>query len=174
MDLVPPFDILGLPPAFDLDAKALEAAYFQEQRRFHPDRFVARPEAERAEALRRSVDINEAYRTLKEPLSRAQALLLAQGIRVGTDNDTIKPSAALLMESMVWHEAVEEAQTEPQLSVEEERLQAAYCDCMARISALYREAQYESMAQAVLSFIYVLKAKEAASLKRARLARAGT
>ena len=50
---------------------SLDRAYFALQRQWHPDRFVAKPAAERARASTEAAALNDAYRTLKDPLSRA-------------------------------------------------------------------------------------------------------
>ena len=65
------FARLGLPAALDLDAASLDRAYFALQRQWHPDRFVSRPPEDRARASAEAASVNEAYRTLKDPLSRA-------------------------------------------------------------------------------------------------------
>ncbi len=98
------FTLSSISPAFDLDLQALEAAYFTAQRQYHPDRFAGKPAAERQQAMQRSADINQAYETLKNPLKRAQYLLHLQGITVGTEQDSVKPSQELLMETMEWRE----------------------------------------------------------------------
>ena len=48
----------------------------------HPDRFASRPAAEQEEALRQSSRLNDAYRTLKDPILRTQYLLKGQGIEL--------------------------------------------------------------------------------------------
>ena len=42
--------------------------YFAGQRQWHPDRFVNRPAEERARASTEAASLNDAYRTLKDPL----------------------------------------------------------------------------------------------------------
>ena len=64
------FDVLGLPPAFDLDAALLEQRYRELQRALHPDRFVKAQASERRASLARAVSVNEAYRRC-ETTSRA-------------------------------------------------------------------------------------------------------
>ena len=165
------FGLLGLAPAFTLDEKALEAAYFKAQRLYHPDRFVGKPEAERAGALQKSVDTNEAYRTLKDPLSRAQSLLALHGIIVGTDTDTVKPAQSLLMETMEWREAIDEAETPESLSQQAAQLETHYTGCLTRIAALYGAGDWPAMAQEVLRFSYLIKARQAIAQKAKRLNR---
>jgi molecular chaperone HscB len=65
------FARLGLPAALDLEPASLDRAYFALQRQWHPDRFANRPPEERVRASAEAAALNDAYRTLKDPLSRA-------------------------------------------------------------------------------------------------------
>jgi len=74
------FDILGLPRGFRLDPKNLEARYRELTRLLHPDRHAASGAAARRLALEKTIQVNDAYRTLKDPLRRAAWLLRQEGI----------------------------------------------------------------------------------------------
>lgn len=92
------FRWFDLSPSFDLDLQALAERYRTQLSAAHPDRFVsANVEARRASAERAS-DLNEAYRTLKDPLSRARYLLARAGIDTGEETDTSMDSAFLLQQ----------------------------------------------------------------------------
>src|SRR5215213_11768179 len=97
------FARLGLPAALD-------RAYFALQRQWHPDRFVAKPAAERARASTEAAALNDAYRTLKDPLSRAVYFAGLKGIELPGDGKTID-DPDLLMEAMEAREALHEAAT---------------------------------------------------------------
>lgn len=101
------FSLFNLPPQFELDLGALEKTYFALQRQYHPDRFVKKSEEERKQALSLSMQINDAYHTLKDPLNRAKYLLHLNGIEVNGERDTLKPSQGLLMELMELRERLE-------------------------------------------------------------------
>lgn len=103
------FALFGLAPGFRLDATALETAYHDLQSRVHPDRFSHLPDADKRVSMQWATRINEAYRTLKNPLARAQYCLHLNGIDVASDINTAMP-ADFLMEQMEWREAVAEAQ----------------------------------------------------------------
>ena len=102
------FARLGLPAALDLDAGALDKAYFAGQRQWHPDRFVAKPPEERAKASTEAAALNDAYRTLKNPLDRAVYLATLKGVELPGDGKTID-DPDLLMEAMEAREALHEA-----------------------------------------------------------------
>lgn len=114
-----PFESLGLAPTFDLDAAVLDRRHRDLSLTFHPDRLKGAPAAERRAQLGRSVEINEAYRKLRDPLSRAQALLDALGIEPPSAGQT---SSALLMEMMERREQLSALRAKPeQASFEELR-----------------------------------------------------
>jgi molecular chaperone HscB len=74
-----PFETLGLRPGFALDLPALERRQRELSRTLHPDRFAGGTPAERRQALSRAMDMNQACRTLRDPLLRAEAVLAAIG-----------------------------------------------------------------------------------------------
>ena len=102
------FARLGLPAALDLDAAALDKAYFAGQRQWHPDRFVAKPPEERAKASSEAAALNDAYRTLKSPIDRAIYLAALKGVEMPADGKTID-DPDLLMEAMDAREELQEA-----------------------------------------------------------------
>ena len=104
------FARLGLPAALDLEPASLDKAYFTLQRQWHPDRFVAKPAEERARASREAASLNDAYRTLKNPLSRAIYLASLKGVEMPGDGKTID-DPELLMEAMEAREALHDAET---------------------------------------------------------------
>src|SRR3981189_3371878 len=102
------FARLGLPAALDLEPASLDKAYFALQRRWHPDRFVARPPDERARASTEAAALNDACRPLKDPLSRAVYLAELNGVELPGDGKTID-DPELLMEAMEAREELHEA-----------------------------------------------------------------
>lgn len=73
------FQRLGLPTTYRLDLGELERAYLSWSRELHPDFFQLRPEADRQLSLSLSASLNDAYRTLKDPIRRAEYLLQLRG-----------------------------------------------------------------------------------------------
>jgi molecular chaperone HscB len=102
------FSLFGLPSAFTLDAVALERAYREIQARIHPDKFVNAGEAEKRASLQWTTRVNEAYRTLKDPVLRAKYLLEQAGQDVGFETNTAMPPA-FLMRQLELRESLEEA-----------------------------------------------------------------
>src|SRR5580704_13162080 len=76
------FSFFELPRKLALDVVALEKRFYALSRRLHPDRFASKPVAEQEAALAESSLLNDAYRTLKDPISRTQHLLTLEGIEL--------------------------------------------------------------------------------------------
>lgn len=102
------FELFGLPERFALDSEALDRAYRALQGRVHPDRFADAGDAEKRVSMQWATQANEAYRTLKRPLTRAQYLLQRRGHALDAESNTAMP-ADFLIEQMEWREAVQEA-----------------------------------------------------------------
>jgi molecular chaperone HscB len=105
------FELFGLPQTYALDRDRLDAAYRELQNTVHPDRFAARADAEQRVAMQWATQANEAYQTLKHPVSRGVYLLRLQGIDALDANNT-KMAPAFLMQQMEWREAIEDARAE--------------------------------------------------------------
>ena len=103
------FELFGLPAAFSIDLAALDQAYRRLQAEVHPDRFAAASDAERLQSLQMATRVNEAYQTLKNPVSRARYLLQLRGVDTQEESNTAMP-VDFLMQQMVWRESLEEAQ----------------------------------------------------------------
>ena len=98
------FGLLGLPPRFDVDARQLEAAFFERSKELHPDRFATAPAAERVAALSKSRALNDAYQVLKKETSRAEYLLRREGLVIA-DNERLDPM--LVMELLEQREELQ-------------------------------------------------------------------
>jgi molecular chaperone HscB len=73
------FSFLGLTRRLNLDAGELEQRFRTLSRQFHPDYFYNATPAERRASLERSSYLNDAYRTLKQPIARVDYLLQLEG-----------------------------------------------------------------------------------------------
>ena len=124
------FSLFGLPSAYALDAVALERAYRDIQARIHPDKFVNSGEAEKRASMQWTTRVNEAYRTLKNPVLRAKYLLEQAGFDVGFETNTAM-APAFLLRQMELRESLEEARNAAaldalaaQLAKDRQRLEA--------------------------------------------------
>ncbi|HXI55999.1 MAG TPA: Fe-S protein assembly co-chaperone HscB [Polyangia bacterium] len=107
------FGVLGVERRYDLDMASVEQRYRELTRKLHPDRFArADPRARRA-SLARSVQLNEAWRALKDPVRRAEYLLglmRAREQETQTEKETAPP--ALLAEILELRQELGEARLE--------------------------------------------------------------
>lgn len=74
------FELFGLEPRFRFDTAVLDRAYRALQSDIHPDRHAGGSDEQQRLALQSSARVNEAYRTLKDPVTRAEYLLSLHGI----------------------------------------------------------------------------------------------
>jgi len=102
------FELFGLAPAFSIDLTQLEQSYRDIQAQVHPDKHAHLGDVERRLAMQWATHTNEAYQTLRQPLSRARYLLQSNGVDSGEETNTAM-SPAFLMEQMEWREAIGEA-----------------------------------------------------------------
>jgi molecular chaperone HscB len=75
------FAFFGLPEKLRLDAADLEKRFHQLSWKLHPDNFVRASERERELSLERSSELNDAFRTLRDPIRRVEHLLRRAGLR---------------------------------------------------------------------------------------------
>lgn len=80
------FMVLGVPAKFSIDLDAAESNFKKLSRQVHPDRFATADPRARKAALSRTVQLNEAWRTLKDPMRRAEYLLELAGFGLKGDD----------------------------------------------------------------------------------------
>lgn len=80
------FSVFGLDPRLNLDLPALETEFHRLSRKVHPDRFARAGENEREWSLADTALLNDAYRTLKEPIHRTEYLLKLEGAEIGEEH----------------------------------------------------------------------------------------
>jgi len=76
------FTFFGFPRRLELDTAALEKEFYALSRRLHPDVFAQSGDQERAWSLEQSSMLNDAYRTLKDPIKRTEYLLRIEGVEL--------------------------------------------------------------------------------------------
>jgi molecular chaperone HscB len=76
------FTFFGLPRKLDLDVAALEKDFYELSRKLHPDLSVRAGSQEQEWSLQQSSLLNDAYRTLKDPIKRTQYLLKLEGVEL--------------------------------------------------------------------------------------------
>ena len=103
------FAFLGLPRQLVIDAQDLDRRFRDLSRKFHPDFYYNATPAERLASLERSSYLNDAYRALKQPVSRIEHLLTIEGLPMGkSDEGTAKVPPGLLEEVFALNEELDE------------------------------------------------------------------
>ena len=80
--------MFGLPPKLDLDVQALEKQFYRYSRKLHPDVHARATTQEQEWSLAQASLLNDAYRTLKNPLDRTKYLLKLEGVQFEEDRGT--------------------------------------------------------------------------------------
>ena len=75
------FTLFEMPRNLWIEMNALEQRFLQMSWKLHPDNFVNASEEERELSLKRSSELNDAYRTLRDPIARVEYLLAIEGQR---------------------------------------------------------------------------------------------
>jgi molecular chaperone HscB len=110
-----PFATLGIERGFDLDLGAVEKTHRELSRTLHPDKHAAGGASERRYALSKAIEVNEAWRVVKDPIRRAEALFTLAGVPVGETNEP-KPSPDFLMDMMEQREALADTRAKGDLA----------------------------------------------------------
>ena len=80
------FEVFGLPRKLTIDLQALEKSFYKLSRKLHPDLFARADQKEQEWSLANTSLLNDAYRTLKNPLSRTEYLLKLEGMKIGEED----------------------------------------------------------------------------------------
>jgi molecular chaperone HscB len=164
------FARLGLPAALDLDAAALDKAYFAGQRQWHPDRFVGKPAEQRAKASVEAAGLNDAYRTLKDPLARAVYLAELNGVELPGDGKTID-DPELLMEAMEAREELHEASSVAVVDSLAAKTRDEVQKSLAALGGLFLANDKPAIRKALLRLRYLDKFADEAKARRSNLSR---
>ena len=154
------FEIFSLPAHLVIDLPALEKSFYALSRRLPPDRFASKSAEEQAMALAESSRLNDAYRTLKDPIARTEYLLKLEGVEMeeqsksateaarasGTAKKQVVPED-LLEEAFELNMQLEEMRAAKKMGDDDPQLRsdllAAKADFDARMSAT--QAELESL-----------------------------
>ena len=137
------YELFGIPRSLNLSLDDLQKRYYELSRQLHPDRFMRKPEAERQRALDMSSALNDANRTLKDPIKRAQYLLRLEGFDIGEQGSKDVPPE-LLEEVFELNMALEEMRggddsARPQLEQAESNFTRMMSEVDQQIQALFQE-----------------------------------
>jgi len=140
------YDFLGLQRKLTIDQEDLQKRFYELSRQWHPDRFSRKGADEQALALEATALLNDGYRTLKDPVARAQYLLSEEGFSIGEQRSREVPPE-LLEEVFELNMMLEELKdgdesARPQLESAKKRFLGMEADIDRELEALF--ARYDS------------------------------
>jgi len=136
------FSVFALEPRLNLDLPALELEFHRLSRRLHPDRFARAATNEREWSLADTALLNDAYRTLKDPLRRTEYLLKMMGAEIGEEHsgkdrkDASRVPADLLEEAFELNMQLEEMRDARKAGSTDPELQAALVAARTKFTSL--------------------------------------
>lgn len=105
------FEIFSQPVTTEPDVNLLKEKNRELQQQVHPDKFANSSDAEKRLAMQKTSLINEAFETLKKPVSRLQYMLVLKGVDMNGETDT-SMDGAFLMEQMELRESIAEVRNQ--------------------------------------------------------------
>jgi molecular chaperone HscB len=152
------YQFFGIDRKLSLDEALLQKRFYELSRQWHPDRFTRRSPAEQQEALDATSVLNDGYRTLRDPIKRAEYLLAEEGFPIGEQRSRDVPPE-LLEEVFELNMALEELKAgdedaRPQLESARQNfmgMRASIDAELRRLFAVYdaSDAQSETAKQAL-------------------------
>jgi len=115
-----PFEVFGLPPAWELGDKELKSRFLRLSRLLHPDYFATAEESQRELAESASALLNSAYEVLHDPVRRADWLVESLG--GPSESEERQMPQEFLMEVLEWNETLVAARATDPGSSEREAL----------------------------------------------------
>lgn len=153
------FTCLGLPRRLTIDPQQLEAKFYELSRAFHPDFYHSKSETEQSISLGNAAMLNSAYRTLRDPVQRAEYLL---DLEAGSVKEIrTSPPADLFEEILELQETLDEYRDSDRTSEEALRLRSRLID--ERASLEQRQRDMESRLQQLFTRWDALQDRGAAS-----------
>jgi molecular chaperone HscB len=147
------FQVFGLERGFQVDLPALETEFHRLSRRVHPDRFARAGENERQWSLADTALLNDAYRTIKDPLARTEYLLKLEGAKLGEEfsgkdkKDPSRVPADLLEEVFELNMQLEEMRMARKMGDEDAALHTSLADAKKKFDGLLDAVDQDLRAQ---------------------------
>lgn len=152
------FELFGLPAQYRLDRADLDARWKRLAAQVHPDRHVGQGAAAQAQAMQWALRVNEAYRRLRDPLSRGAYLCELRGTPIQAESNT-HMCMAFLGEQMEWRESLDEADDEATIDALQSRVKKRQQGLFDTVARELDEAggHLPQAAQAVRSLMFVAR-----------------
>lgn len=157
------FELFGLPFQFELDGSLLASQFRELQRRFHPDNYATASERDRLLSVQKAAQINDAFQTLKNPVSRAEYMLAERDEDIRGEQKTLQ-DMAFLMQQMELREALEaipdSSDPESALFDFEQQASAMYKEQLTQLAELLNNEQWVEAADGVRKLKFIVKLRD--------------
>jgi len=147
------YRVFGLDRSFLLETSPLEREFHRLSRKLHPDRFARAAAQEQAWSLAATALLNDAYRTLRDPIQRTEYLLKLSGLKIGEENAgksksaDRQPPADLLEEVFELNIQLEEMRMNRKMGEDDPMLQADLTAARAKFETLLAEVDSDLSAE---------------------------
>ncbi|MDF7680206.1 co-chaperone HscB [Enterobacteriaceae bacterium ESL0689] len=158
------FSLFGLPVHYHIDSQALLSRFQDLQRKFHPDNFASGTPAQQLAAVQQSATINQAWQTLRNPLTRAEYLLSLHGFDLANEQHTMHDTAFLLEQLELREEldAIEQAEDNQRLSDFIQRVREMYTARHQQMIEQFADAAWDVAADTVRKLRFLDKLQNSA------------
>ena len=89
------YDFFGFDRKLSVNPETLQQRFYELSRQWHPDRFTRKSASEQARALEATAILNDGYRTLRDPVRRAEYLLTEEGFPIAEQRSKDVPPELL-------------------------------------------------------------------------------
>lgn len=151
------FSVFGLEPRLELDLGMLEHQFHKLSRKLHPDRYARATDSEREWSLADTALLNDAYRTLKDPIRRTEYLLKLSGAQIGEEHagksdgavrkDPSRVPPDLLEEVFELNMQLEEMRASSKAGVKDPELQQSLTEAKKKFDGLMDDVDSDLRAQ---------------------------
>jgi molecular chaperone HscB len=147
------FSVFSLLPMLDLDLGMLEHQFHKLSRKLHPDRFARASGSEKEWSLADTALLNDAYRTLRDPIRRTEYLLKLRGAEIGEEHagkdrrDPSRVPADLLEEAFDLNMQLEEMRMSKKMGDTDLELQSSLEEAKKKFDGLLDDVDRDLRAQ---------------------------
>jgi len=145
------FKLFGLERKFNIEITDLSNTFKSLQRNLHPDKFVSATQQNKTDSESWSAAVNQGYRILQKPLTRALYLLELSGHPLTEESVTLEPD--FLMEIMTLNEEVADAD-ENEVRILEEKIKETLADFILTVDILLTNDEFERAREEVARMKY--------------------
>jgi molecular chaperone HscB len=136
------FSFFGLPEHLSIDLSDLQRRFYELSRQLHPDLYTRKSGRERQYSLEATAILNDGYRTLRDPIKRAEYVLKQNGLDIGEQRSKNVPPE-LLEEVFELNMALEELRggdsgVRPQLETAGEHFRGMLADVDGELERQFR------------------------------------